>query len=310
MESAAEIGEKVERQFDLELAAIRELDAFSDRLIDAWPRQAATRTEADRIIAFAVARGTTTFKAALHLILGGYGREALMLNRSLFEGMAVAHWVAAEPEAAAGRFAKANEYEIHLMGEKLRSLDPGDEPPAGAKELDEEAVAEAKKLFGRNNERLWTGHRNVWELVDAIEDQSEEPGRTVLRLYLRFEHQQNTKEMHASASALFGIALNPATVQDGRPGMTVRIGAGPDSLDGAMIGAFFNHTNLLSLLIDYFELGVELETELNRIAGEGQYAFAVIDPEQVRDVGRNQPCPCGSEKKFKDCHWDRVRRPS
>jgi len=24
-------------------------------------------------------------------------------------------------------------------------------------------------------------------------------------------------------------------------------------------------------------------------------------------VGRNEPCPCGSGRKFKACHYDRVR---
>ena len=25
-------------------------------------------------------------------------------------------------------------------------------------------------------------------------------------------------------------------------------------------------------------------------------------PRQISKVGRNEPCPCGSEKKYKDCH--------
>ena len=25
-------------------------------------------------------------------------------------------------------------------------------------------------------------------------------------------------------------------------------------------------------------------------------------PRQITKVGRNEPCPCGSEKKYKDCH--------
>lgn len=28
----------------------------------------------------------------------------------------------------------------------------------------------------------------------------------------------------------------------------------------------------------------------------------------LRDVGRNDPCPCGSGKKFKKCHGDGVQR--
>jgi hypothetical protein len=25
-------------------------------------------------------------------------------------------------------------------------------------------------------------------------------------------------------------------------------------------------------------------------------------PRQIKKIGRNEPCPCGSEKKYKDCH--------
>jgi hypothetical protein len=31
-------------------------------------------------------------------------------------------------------------------------------------------------------------------------------------------------------------------------------------------------------------------------------AFVVYRREQVKDVGRNDPCPCGSGQKFKRCH--------
>lgn len=228
-----------------------------------------------------------------------------MLNRSMFEGMAVAHWVSAEPEVAADRFHKANEYEIHLMREKAATLDSDQAVPSGPGELDAEELAEARRLFGPSNDRMWTGHRNIWELVDSIEDQWEEPGRTVLRLYLRFEHVGNNKQLHATASAIFGLTLDPMTVREGRTGMTMRIGPGPDQLDAAALGAFFNHSNLLSLLVDHFDLGEEAKVAVERVTVDNQFAFAVVDPEIAQHVGRNDPCPCGSGKKFKKCHWGR-----
>jgi hypothetical protein len=30
--------------------------------------------------------------------------------------------------------------------------------------------------------------------------------------------------------------------------------------------------------------------------------FTEISPRHVVKVGRNEPCPCGSRKKYKDCH--------
>lgn len=32
-----------------------------------------------------------------------------------------------------------------------------------------------------------------------------------------------------------------------------------------------------------------------------------LDVEVFRGVGRNETCPCGSGRKFKNCHWDQVR---
>jgi hypothetical protein len=303
-----DIAAHVERDFDLELAALDDLEALTDDLLATLPMKIVTRDEADRIVALAVARGTTTFKAALALIRAGFGREAAMLNRSMFEGMAVAHWVSAEPEVAADRFHKANEFEIHLMREKAATLESDQTVPSGPGELGAEELAEAKTLFGPNNDRMWTGHRNIWDLVDSIEDQWEEPGRTVLRLYLRFEHVGNNKQLHASASAIFGLTLDPMTTREGRKGMTMRIGPGPDWLDDAALGAFFNHSNLLSLLVDHFDLGEEAKARVERATVDNQYAFAVLDPVLAHSAGRNDDCPCGSGKKFKKCHWDRVHR--
>jgi len=108
METRDQIRAKVEQQFDLELAAIRRLDETSDGLLDLLPQQG-LQTEGDRILAMAVARGMTTFKAVLSLIEEGFGREALMLNRSMFEGAAVAYWVSSNQEKAAEHFALATQ---------------------------------------------------------------------------------------------------------------------------------------------------------------------------------------------------------
>ena len=168
---------------------------------------------------------------------------------------------------------------------------------------DEEAEAATRK-FGRNNERLWTGHRNIWNLVDDIEDQWEEPGKTALRAYLRNEHQRNTKQMHASTSALTDLTLDPMTPRGNRTGLTARLGPGPEELDGALLGAFFIQANLLSLLVSHYELGANAESQVERITTENQFAFAVVDPDAIKNNGRNDPCSCGSGKKFKDCKSD------
>jgi hypothetical protein len=43
---------------------------------------------------------------------------------------------------------------------------------------------------------------------------------------------------------------------------------------------------------------------------KGASALTNADPALFKDVGRNEKCPCGSGKKFKNCHWDWYRQQS
>ncbi len=306
-ESNKEVEARIERYFAMELAAVRTLDELSDRVIGRWPRQRPARREADRILTMAMARGTTTFKAALRLIESGYGREASMLNRSMFEGMAVAHWIAANEDEAERRFPKAMEFELHQIGEMAREIEPDAPDPQGAVRLEPAELAEAKRLFGSHNDRLWTGHKNVRELIAEVEGQWEEPGRSVLHTYLRYENRQNNKVLHASAIGLFGLVLNPLTNSEGTTGMSVRLGPGSDLLDSALSGAYYNHGMLLSLLVDHYRLGEGVAGEVRAMLRDNQYAFVALDAQQAKDISRNDPCPCESGKKYKDCHEAQVK---
>jgi hypothetical protein len=307
MEVDDEIKEKVKGHFDLELSAVRELDALSERFLAAISTGRGIRHKADSIIAFSAVRETTTFQAALCLAEFGFGRQVMMLNRSMFEGMAVAYWIAANREQAVDRFDKANEFEIHLLREKVVESQP-DAEISDAGRLDPERAAEFARLFGKNNQRLWTGHENLWGLVKDIEDRWEDAERQALKMYLKYEHERNNKELHPSASALFASMKNPVARQDGRPGMSLGIGPGSDELETAFLGLFFIQHNLLRLLVEDFDLGADALAQLGECVAKNQYAFAVIDQETARATGRNAPCPCKSGKKFKNCHWDRVHR--
>lgn len=45
-------------------------------------------------------------------------------------------------------------------------------------------------------------------------------------------------------------------------------------------------------------------SEFRRVGGEWRYVRGEVDmrPETAARVGRNDPCPCGSGKKYKKCH--------
>jgi len=301
MEADDQIQKRVARQFKLELDAVRELNALSERFLKAISTGRGTRDKADNIIAFSAARETTSFQATLRLVEFGFGRQAMMLNRSTFEGMAVAYWVAANRQEAVDRFDKANEFEIHLLREKVLASQPDAEIPDAGK-LDPERVQECERLFGKNNQRLWTGHKGLWALVKDIEDRWEDAERKALNLYLGYEHERNNKELHPSASALFASVSDPLARQDGRPGMSLRVGPGSDELDAAFLGLFFIQQNLLRLLAEEFDLGPDALAELANCVQNNQYAFAVRDEAMDHNIGRNDPCWCGSGKKFKKCH--------
>ena len=42
------------------------------------------------------------------------------------------------------------------------------------------------------------------------------------------------------------------------------------------------------------------ETVKNKIANDGKDSIKQA-PKQVNKIGRNEPCPCGSGKKYKNC---------
>jgi hypothetical protein len=307
-ESNEEIRAKVEAKFDLELEAVRSLNELSEELVEIWPTVRGARREADRILSMAIARGVTTFSAALELAEAGFGRETQMLNRSLFEGLLVSHWISANPDQAEKRFPASQDFELHLMRERVAEFAPEELEVEDGIELDPERLAEAQRLFGKANQRMWTGHRSLWDLFKEVEDRWERPWGEALTRYMQNEYQRNTKEMHATTSALFGLVLDPFAERGGIRGLSVRIGPGPDEVAAALFNSFFNHSNLLLLLVDHFELGTEAEIKVKGLVVEHQFAFVLIDPALAKKTGRNDPCPCGSPKKFKDCHWDRIRR--
>ena len=74
------------------LASARLLDYVGDDLVPAL-RKIKPSPTCSLILAFLM-RGLTTFEAMVELARHGYGEQIAMLNRSLFEQMIDAHWIA------------------------------------------------------------------------------------------------------------------------------------------------------------------------------------------------------------------------
>jgi hypothetical protein len=79
---------------------------------------------ADRIILAEVSRATKTFDALIRLCRDGFGEQAAMLNRSLFEAMVIAHWTSIHRREAVGLFVRHAQFtsgsgsrrSMHLAG--------------------------------------------------------------------------------------------------------------------------------------------------------------------------------------------------
>lgn len=63
------------------------------------------------------ARSYRTYLVVVHLCKCGYGLQAAMLNRTLFEDMISAHWAIKHPKAAATRMAEHDAYTATLRAE-------------------------------------------------------------------------------------------------------------------------------------------------------------------------------------------------
>src|SRR5580692_9466374 len=103
-----------------------------------------------------LARATETFSAAIHLTGEGYGRQAIMLARPLFEDLVLASWTkwVADPDWIVSRLNEQNRYTILLWNELIDKY-----PSLGARVSQEEISpaerARYKVLFGSYGELSW-----------------------------------------------------------------------------------------------------------------------------------------------------------
>jgi uncharacterized protein YecA (UPF0149 family) len=54
------------------------------------------------------------------------------------------------------------------------------------------------------------------------------------------------------------------------------------------------------------QLSPDRAQAFNAVLNDLGFRYRTITEEQAHGIGRNDPCPCGSEKKFKHCHVNRL----
>jgi hypothetical protein len=261
------------------------------------------RPTADEIIAMEFSRTLTSYRASIKLARTGYAEQAAMLNRSLFEGMLVAHWVHINEDLAVANFRRAGLLNDYLWVERLGNtgwFEDGD-VPVEAIEVDEEELQAMKADFGRYGEKLWTGHNSIRELLPEVEDLwQNEIAKRELHNYLRIANTDNNQILHSTVS---GLSRLISRQED--DGLRLWLGASNRHVPQALYGAYWNFANLVTLIFDRFEL--PNRDAFDKAFERRQFDFHRFTKADVKDVKRNDPCPCGRGKKFKKCHLDQIQ---
>lgn len=282
--------QQIREDFCEQIEACDRLHEYAVGLTTAWPGRL-IQTTAEGLILTIVARSLDTFMATVRLASLGFGAQASMLNRSLFEDMIDVHWVATEPELAEQRYRDHHQHGRMLLAdavlkypEHYGEVELPDFDPDERKQLDD--------LYGPWGSKSWTGlglHTRLGLVEHHWED---EAGRGTLHFFHDFAHRENNQTLHVSSA---GLNAN-VDMTDGS--LTVLIGPRPDMVDRALFGSFWIFANTLGLVLDHFEIEID---EKDRRELFSATEFVTLTPEQMQ-TGRNEPCPCGSGLKFKRCH--------
>lgn len=269
---------EAERTFEPEFEACRDLLAL------AWDRKpVGVGGEPFRALLLAVfARSTLTYRAIMHLCRGGYGEQADMLNRSLFEDMAAAHWISLHREEAVERIEQHHQHSRVLWNRVIeRRPGLGDPVDLG---LDDETVAELDRIFGQHGTRPWLG-LNMWDLVTEIEQLwPDDEGREQLWRFYELAHRANNQKLHLSSFSLNRIVR----AREERDEIIFQYSASPSigaagPVGPALFGAFWIYLQLIGLIWDVYEMP---QDDLTRLAEHHVVALAARSAEWARLYGR------------------------
>jgi hypothetical protein len=275
----------------------------------AWtnrPRDGASEGKAYKAILFAIsARATLTYRGILQLCRGGYTEQADMLTRSLFEDMAIALWVSLpDHHDEVGELLQAhNDFGRLLAADSLEQHADWLGPTFDIDDIEllEKRRSEFEKLFGRYGDKSWI-RKSLWEVLKEIEHlwEDEERRKQELWGYYALGHRINNQKLHSSALSL-NQAAKKGSAEEGNE--VIRLGASPNDEEQAMIrslyGAIFTYGRITRLIIE--ETGGDVDAFDTFYGNQLDLAYKLA-PSRRNKIGRNDPCPCGSGKKYKVCH--------
>jgi hypothetical protein len=270
-----------------------QLELCEQLLAAVWtgrPRPTPSMPEFSADILAILGRSLEMYDAVLALARTGRALPALLLNRALFEDMVAAFWLALPQNHETGpqRIRDQEDHIVLLTNDVIRKY-PHRVLLSAEEHTDlEQSRKRFETTFGRYGEKAWFG--DIYTAIDRIAPLWEQLGgqEETLRVYCAIVHRHINLHVHNTVSSIkrsFGRYDDPRKVDDLEIGLALR-------------AAFFCLEGLALLV--FRELGadsarlLELESQAHRVF--------TLDPKRLSQVGRNDPCPCRSGKKFKHCH--------
>jgi hypothetical protein len=232
------------------------------------------------VLNWTVARTARTFKTVVKLCRLGYGQQASMLNRTLFEDMIFAHWAARFPKRSTKLIVWHEEYV------KLRRIAvyDGHSIPHSMTAPDWDATRE-RRMRGLFRRQTWTG-RSIPKMVEEVEDMwPEGEERDRLNRIHDVLHQGHNILMHHSARSLsFGVDVD----EDGNT--KFNLGPSPHLVALALGFAFWTYANTLSLIVqgdDLYALN-ELATRYDNVVPDRSLKGMIAEAESKAETTEEQ----------------------
>jgi hypothetical protein len=253
-------------------------------------------------------RSMKTHRAVLVLCSAGYGEQAGMLCRSLFEDLLVTHWMKRTSEAELERRFEEHQERVALADREALAEHGRDDvlaimPPVSPERLAElEATGGAKPSF-----KTWHGQRLRESLLPQLQQELGPAEGQLLDAMHDLAYRMQNLILHHSPRAIehtigmrLGGAAAAAIAQEhgGQPGTGVTLitsKPGPGYVIDALRSSYFSVSRQALAVVPPQHV-----PELQRRIDETRNLVLYLPPETT--AGRNDPCPCGSGRKYKRCH--------
>jgi hypothetical protein len=225
------------------------------------------------------------YRTVLSLCADGYGPEALVQVRPMYESNLVAFWAMRNPEEAEERFTLHLAYVNHL-----RAVADSEAHPDSLM-LDDE-LDRAVKLFGRYGELPWSGKRprELDADYEAFHEEMFSEERWPLAGFFNGTYRWLNWSLHGSPTNLMYVTrlVEEQRVYD----------AVPSDLDVHFALQEGSNQAILSYEQLTMLRGGIVSPRIKKLIFE---IWRSNNPDSYT-TGRNDPCPCGSGKKYKTCH--------